>query len=144
MVEARRSSGENPAAEYALLTQIADELRRRIELLNAALGEMAAAKSALEEVEKLETGEEILVPLGSGVYLKATIADKQSALLALGADVVVERSFSEIREYLDRREQQIREALQKSVNDYQVVVSRLRELERELRATAGSQPRLTL
>ena len=143
MVEARRSSRENSAAEYALLTQIADELRRRIELLNAALGEMAAAKSALEEVEKLEKGEEILVPLGSGVYLKAMVADKQSALLALGADVVVERSFSEIKEYLDRREQQIREALQKSVNDYQVVVSRLRELERELRATTGPQPQLT-
>ncbi|RLF05648.1 MAG: prefoldin subunit alpha [Thermoprotei archaeon] len=132
-----RSRRERLAAEYTALSQLAEEVRRRIELLNATLNEVASAKSALEELEVVEEGEELLVPIGAGVYVRAKVSGKSEVLVTIGANILVEKSIEEARKYLDEREQKLRDMLQRHVSDYQSLMSRLGEIERELRSRSG-------
>ncbi|MCD6357630.1 MAG: prefoldin subunit alpha [Thermoprotei archaeon] len=132
-----RSRRERLAAEYTALSQLVEEVRRRIELLNATLNEVASAKSALEELEIVEEGEELLVPIGAGVYVRTRISGKSEVLVTIGANILVEKSIEEARKYLDEREQKLRDLLQRHMSDYQSLVSRLGEIERELRSRSG-------
>ncbi|RLE96867.1 MAG: prefoldin subunit alpha [Thermoprotei archaeon] len=132
-----RSRRERLAAEYTALSQLVEEVRRRIELLNATLNEVVSAKSALEELEIVEEGEELLVPIGAGVYVRTRISGKNEVLVTIGANILVEKSIEEARKYLDEREQKLRDLLQRHMSDYQSLVSRLGEIERELRSRSG-------
>ncbi|MEM1509090.1 MAG: prefoldin subunit alpha [Thermofilaceae archaeon] len=130
-------SKEELVAEYATLGQLAEELRRRIDLLNVSLNELTAAKSAVDELVNVKEGEEVLVPVGAGIYVKANISNTKIVLVSIGANIIVERSLEEAKKYLDDREQRVRDALQKTLGDYQAVVSRMRELERGIRTTSS-------
>lgn len=132
MAEARER--EELRAEYGALAQLLEDVRRRVELLNTTLAELAAAKSALEEIGSLSEGEELLVPVGAGVFVRARLASKDKVLVTLGANVMVEKTLEDTRKYLEEREQKVRDALQKSVADYQALVGRLREIEQRLRS----------
>ncbi len=130
----RRPERERLAAEYTLLSQLLEDVRRRIDLLNAGLNEVALAKRALEELQKLSEGEEMLVPVGAGIYVRARLASKSSVLMTIGASIMVERTLEEAQKAVEAREQEIRDALQKSASDYQALLNRLRELEQQIRS----------
>lgn len=127
-------SREELAAEYGMLAQLLEDLRRRIEVLNTTLAELASAKSALEEISALGEGEELLVPIGAGVFVRAKLANNRSVLVTLGANIIVERTVDEARKFLEEREQRVRDLLQKSAADYQALANRLREVELRLKA----------
>jgi len=139
MTEARQSE-EQIAAEYAMVSQLAEDLRKRMELLNATLNEIAAAKRSLEELQKLSEGGEIWVPLGAGVFVRAKLADKSRVIVAVGANIMVEKTLEEAQRSLESKEQEVRDALGKSAADYQALLNRLRELERQIRGVGrGSE-----
>lgn len=129
-----RTTKEHLAAEYGALAQLLEDVRRRVDILNTTLAEISAAKSALEEVSSLSEGEELLVPVGAGVFVRAKLAGKDKVLVTLGANIMVEKALEDTRKYLEEREQKVRDALQKSVADYQALVSRLRDIEQRLRS----------
>lgn len=129
-----RTVREQLAAEYGALAQLLEDVRRRVDLLNTTLAELSAAKSALDEIGSLNEGEELLVPVGAGVFVRAKLAGKEKVLVTLGANIMVEKALEDTRKYLEEREQKVRDALQKSVADYQVLANRLRELEQRLRS----------
>lgn len=130
-----QSGREDVVAEYNLLSQLLDEIRKRIDLLNATLTEISASKSALDEVQVLNEGEELMIPLGAGVYARAKLASKNKMLVSIGAGLLVERTLDETRKTLENKEQRIRDALQRSLADYQAILNRLRELEQKIRVT---------
>lgn len=129
-----RTAKEQLAAEYGALAQLLEDVRRRVDILNTTLAEISAAKSALEEVSSLSEGEELLVPIGAGVFVRAKLAGKDKVLVTLGANIMVEKALEDTRKYLEEREQKVKDALQKSVADYQALVSRLRDIEQRLRS----------
>jgi prefoldin alpha subunit len=133
-VSESRTTKEQLAAEYGALAQLLEDVRRRVDILNTTLAEISAAKSALEEVSSLSEGEELLVPVGAGVFVRAKLAGKDKVLVTLGANIMVEKALEDTRKYLEEREQKVRDALQKSVADYQALVSRLRDIEQRLRS----------
>jgi len=133
-VSESRTAKEQLAAEYGALAQLLEDVRRRVDILNTTLAEISAAKSALEEVSSLSEGEELLVPIGAGVFVRAKLAGKDKVLVTLGANIMVEKALEDTRKYLEEREQKVKDALQKSVADYQALVSRLRDIEQRLRS----------
>jgi len=124
------------SAEYALLAQLANELRSQLDLLNAALNEVLTAKAALEEVSKLKGGEELLIPLGGGVMIKASFKGEHKVLVNVGSNVIVEKDLEGAVKYLSDREQALRRELQQRASEYRSILERLRELESKM-AQAG-------
>jgi len=121
--------------EYQQLARVAAEYQRRIDLLNAALDDVLQAKAAVDELKLLEDGEEILVPLGANVMVRASYRKTGKLLVSVGGGVMLERDFEGVREYLERREKTLRELVQRLSNEYQRVISRMSEIERRLGAT---------
>ena len=117
--------------EYQQLARLAAEYQRRIDLLNAALEEISNAKTAVSELESLQSDEEMLVPLGAGVMARAAYR-RGRLLVNIGSGVIVEKDFDEIKSFLESREKTVRDTINKLSLEYQKILNRLAEIEKQL------------
>jgi len=134
-----RETRERLTAEYAVVSQLAEEIRRQIDLLTSAIDEIATTRAALKEVEKLSGGEEMLVSLGSSVMIRVSYKKADKVLVRVGNDVVVEKSMEDAFEYLNEQEKNLRQTLERRSAEYQNVISRLAEIEKALRGRQSVQ-----
>ena len=129
MTEEKGVPVEKVLADYEMLRSQAEALQQNLDLINQHIAEFRLTLSTLEEIEKLEDGNEILVPMGSGSFTKAEIKDTGSVILSLGAEVAARKSIDEARKDLQARV----EELEKVREEHS---SRLGEIMKNLEAIA--------
>jgi prefoldin alpha subunit len=133
-------SGDNEALrrlipELQLLEGVAEELRTRIGLVNAAMSEFHAATSTIEGLKQATTGTTILVPIGGGSFIRAKVTDYEKVIVDVGANVSLEKSFDEAHEGLETRIRELektRANLQAQLQETESNSNRLRNQVREL------------
>jgi len=128
------------SAEYLILRNLIQELRRRAEILNRLLVEIDDTLSSLEGVKGLRDKDLVLFSIGSMSYVRGKIVDKDKILVNVGAGVVVEKTIDEAIEYLRDRQKNIQLELRTVIAQLQQASARLSEvegvLEREAKGTS--------
>lgn len=88
----------------------ADAMRQQLsglesqrELLADLMQEAKRSITTLEGVEKGTDGDELLVPVGAGTFLRATLADASRAITTLGSGVHADLPIPEARQRLSAR-----------------------------------------
>jgi len=109
--------------ELRLLESTADALQNRINLVNAALTELAFAATTIEGLERETKGTQLLVPIGGGSFINAKVATIEDLVVGMGAGVSVEKPREEAKQIIEKR---IAE-LQKSMNTLQQQLSQVLE-----------------
>ncbi|MFO8133426.1 MAG: prefoldin subunit alpha [Thermoplasmatota archaeon] len=109
-----------------------DTLYRQVQLLDEFIGECQQAQDALEEIAEGAKGEQMLVPLGGNVFMRATIADTEKVLTGVGSDVVVEKSVSTASDFLEKRIEELRQREEKLIEASQDIRARVQELQQRL------------
>ncbi len=97
-------------AEIRLLEGSAQTLQLRLEIINSSLNEATVAKATLEGMKGKPPGTEILIPIGSGSFLRASLLDGDRLIMGIGANVSMERSFDESISELARRIEELEKA----------------------------------
>ncbi|HLC92161.1 MAG TPA: prefoldin subunit alpha [archaeon] len=110
------------------------EISRRVNSLQSFRNELQAARDALEEVGKNEKGTQILVNLGGGVFIKASIDDASKAISSIAANAFTEKSGKELVKELDRKIGNLNNSLDAVAGEQQKVVMRLNQLEQIMEA----------
>jgi prefoldin alpha subunit len=87
---------ENAQADSAKL----EMANRQLGQLQQIATETAGASNALTELKKSDKGEVILVPLGSGIFIEASLANPQTVKTGLSGTVMVERTIGDALEKL--------------------------------------------
>ena len=119
----------NLLTELRLLEGTADALQNRINLVNAAMTELAFASATIEGLEKEKNGAPLLVPIGGGSFIKAEVTTTETMVVGMGAGVSVEKSKDEAKQIIEKRI----EELQKSMNALQQQLGQVLERMRENR-----------
>lgn len=109
-----------------------DTLYRQVQLLDEFIGECQQAQNALEDIAEGAEGEQMLVPLGGNVFMRATIADTERVLTGVGSDVVVEKSVSTASDFLEKRMEELRQREEKLIEASQDIRARVQELQQRL------------
>ena len=90
-----------------------DMFQGQLELINASLGNVMNTKTTIENIkEGVKENDEILVPIGGLVNIKATIKDPEKVLLSVTQDVVIEKDLDSSIEFLDKLIEQHNKQLQ--------------------------------
>jgi prefoldin alpha subunit len=85
----------------------------QLEIINASLGNVMNSKRTLENIKDgIKEGDEILVPIGGLVNIKASIKDPEKVLLAVTQDVIIEKDLDGSIEFLDKLIEQHNKQLQ--------------------------------
>ncbi|MBD3341952.1 MAG: prefoldin subunit alpha [Candidatus Lokiarchaeota archaeon] len=100
---------ENPQQNaQALLYQLRylreqrDMYSQQLEIINASLNNLINTKNTVENLKAVNDGEEILVPIGGILNLKAKVTNPDKVLLYAGHDVVIEKNLEDSIEYIDK------------------------------------------
>jgi len=123
------------------LIQLANQERQKLEQINNQLSrfqnfktELRAAKDALEDIEKNKKGEKMLVNLGAGIYMKASIEDTGKAISALSGNVFKEKNVKEITKILDKKIQGVDKTINSVAVEQQKTMSRVNQMEQVIAA----------
>lgn len=135
MVEQAQSSEklEGLVVEYRMLQGLSADLQQRINTLSSLLSELQAASSTIEEVEKVGEGAEVLIPIGGASYLKARLAHGGRVVVGLGAGVAVDKSLEDAKKYLEKRMEELSQALSTVQSQLVSVATRMAQLEPKIR-----------
>ncbi len=147
MVQQRRQPAESPSideemrallAEIRLMEGSARILQSRLDLVSAALSETLTAVQTLEGTKGNAENSEILIPIGSGSFVRAKLADPGKLLIGIGAGVVVEKTLEDSVKDLRLRSSELEKArssvtqqLGQILDQTEIYRSRLGELVRK-------------
>jgi prefoldin alpha subunit len=100
-------------AAYQQYQAQAEGIMRQLSLTQITAEGLERASAAADALGKAEVGQEILVPIGSGSFIHATLASKEKVVLNVGAGVSIEKNASEAAETLKTRKAEVLEGSRK-------------------------------
>jgi len=133
------------AYELRLREEQVKSLNDNLRLLSLQVDELGKTIDTINHIKNLAAGEEMLIPLGPGVFMKAKVADVSTLTMELGARILAERKPDAVAKILEEQKKQTEEArnsveqqLNSVVQRAQVVQKDLEELLKEIRSGASS------
>ncbi|MDD3492487.1 MAG: prefoldin subunit alpha [Candidatus Thermoplasmatota archaeon] len=116
-----------------------DAIFQQVQLIEDLMGEYRSAQNALEEIAKTGKGEDILVPIGGSVFLRASILDTERVLAGVGGGAVTEKSVSSAMDFLDKRIREMQAQEEKLIQMSQDIRGRVEQLNQKLRAQQDTE-----
>ena len=107
--------------------------QNQLEIINASLANIMNTKRTVENIkEGVEQDDEILIPIGGLVNIKATIKDSKKVLLAVTQDVIIEKDLDGALEYLDKIIEQHNKQIQFLTTQVQNIELNLQEISKNM------------
>ncbi len=100
-------------AAYQQYQTQADGIMRQLSLTQLTAEGLERASTAVDALNRAEVGQEIMVPIGSGSFIHATLASKEKVVLNVGAGVHIEKDAAEAQEILKVRKAEVQEGSRK-------------------------------
>jgi prefoldin alpha subunit len=119
-------------SQFRYLQEQRDAFQNQFELMNASILNLQNSKKTIQNImDGVKEGDEILIPIGGIVSIKASIKDTNNALLFVGQDTVIERSLGESIEFIDK-------LIEKYTESMKFVIERLQSIELALQSMGES------
>ncbi|RLE80690.1 MAG: prefoldin subunit alpha [Thermoprotei archaeon] len=113
---------------YSFLEELARQLEERLKLLETLYNELTTTISVVEEIGKMDSERDTLVPIGSSVYVFARIKEVDKVLLGVGANVFLEKKPEEAVEHLMVRRNEVVKELGNLRNQLSSVLGELEKI----------------
>jgi len=114
----------NLVAEIRMLEGAFNDISTRQGILERVLIESRTSIDTVKGIDST-TSEEIIIPIGGGMMLRAAPPKVDRVLLNIGANVVVERSKDEALKFMENRAKQLEESLVTLVGQRNQIAQRL-------------------
>lgn len=112
------------------LEQQASRYNQQIEILNGYYNEIHSAEQTLSEIEKSEENQNVLVPIGAGNFIYASVKDTKNVIVTIGAGIHNEKSLPDAIEVIKKKKTEVENQLTQIKSSYNEVIERLREIDR--------------
>lgn len=132
------SEAERLYAESQVMEDAANRLRTEMQRSVVANGEAVAAINAIRELKDGKESE-ILVQLGMGAMLRASLTSVESIPVSVGAGVVIEKSPNDAINYLESRIKELDVAIKNIQTNLDKIHTRLKSNRMELDNMAKAQ-----
>ena len=114
-----------------LYQQRMEALQQQASLVQMSLQDMDNAVKALSALENQKAGHEMLVPIGAGSYVHATLSKPEQVLVNLGAGVSMEKSVADSKSVLHSRRTDLEKVLLETTGAMEQTENELMRLQQE-------------
>ena len=118
--------------EMQMLGQQMQSLQKQLQFTEQQALELNMAKQAIEDISKTNQGAEILVPVVSGIFVKAQVKDSKQFIVNVGSNTAVTASAEESKRLLEEQETEIRKVQTQLNTELQKLGQKGAHLEKEL------------
>ncbi len=116
------------------LEQQATRYNQQIEILNGYYNEIHSAEQTLSEIENSKENQKVLVPIGAGNFIHASIEDAKNIVVTIGAGVHSEKSLPDAIESIKKKKTEVENQITQIKSSYNEVIERLREIDRVVKS----------
>ena len=118
--------------EIQILEQQIKQIQKNLEILNQQIFELNMISNSLTEIKKTKIGQELLIPLGSGIFIKTELKDNNEILTNVGSDVVVSKTNAETKTFIKSQTEFVTEMITKIEQELHLSISKYEELKEDL------------
>lgn len=115
---------------YRTLESRLDALTKQVDLISSKIVEVVSTISSIEDLEKNQ--ENILFRLGSETYTHGKVTDKNKLLVEIGAGIVLEKSIEESKQTLNKRREEMENALREIQTNISKISNAMNKLTPEI------------
>ena len=133
MSEDQNKQFEKAYQELQNLDKRGKDIQENLKQLDRQMNEFEITKNALSQLNDIELGKEMFVPISPGIFVKATIADNKEVMVNVGAGVGVEKPVDKARELIVAQSEELGSIRETLVQQLQDVYDRAQKLEENLR-----------
>ena len=108
-----------------------ESIEMQLQYLQSTLVEYQRAKMTVEHLSAVDDNSDILLPIGAGTFVNASLKNASNVLIGVGAGIVIEKTVDEALGKLDERMQRIQENLEKMASLGQKIQSDAEDLSRK-------------
>ena len=112
--------------EMQMLQQEVQKVEKEIIELEKRKIELEMVLSSLDEIKK-QKGDETLIPIGSGVFVKGKLTQKDKVLINIGADVVIEKNVADAKKIIVKQSEGITVLQQKIESDLREFINNVQQ-----------------
>ena len=96
--------------EMRMMEGTVNTLQQRLQVVLASVSELRLAKQSLGDLKDIESGSNLLVPVGGAAFIKASLGDVDKVVVGIGADVSLEMEYDDAVKDVDERLQEMEKA----------------------------------
>ena len=96
--------------EMRMMEGTVNTLQQRLQVVLASVSELRLAKQSLGDLKDIESGSNLLVPVGGAAFIKANLGDVDKVVVGIGADVSLEMEYDDAVKDVDERLQEMEKA----------------------------------
>jgi prefoldin alpha subunit len=114
-----------------MINQQLERLQDYMQRVNKQEAEVMLLKEALDQYERVQEGDKLLVPVAAGMFVKAkAVADKTIQVNA-GQNIVVPKSVADVNKMLDEQLSEMRKYETELQQQFDAALAELQRIEKE-------------
>ncbi|MEK6984286.1 MAG: prefoldin subunit alpha [Nanoarchaeota archaeon] len=131
-MENREQKAQEVYMEFQLLEQHIKKLQKQLELVTHQLMELNTTCHSLDEFTNIHSGKEILVPLSSGIFLKASVKDASELLVNVGANVAIKKDIPSTKKLVQKQMEEMAKIQKQMMEEMEKMTNHAAQLEGQL------------
>jgi len=100
MKEENKKEIQEKYMQMQMIEQQMQQVQKQMKVIEQQTQELNLTEQALDDLKNTKTGTEILVPLASGIFVKAELKDNEELAINIGADTVVKKNVEEAKKLI--------------------------------------------
>ena len=134
MAEDNEKRAQEMYMQFQAMDQHIKQLQKQLEAVTGQLMELDASSYSLDEFRKISPEKEILLPLSSGIFAKASIKDASELLVNVGANVVVQKNVDSAKRLIQSQIEEIKKIQKQLVGELEKMMGHAAQIEMQLQS----------
>ena len=124
--------------EMKLIEKEAQQIKSHLQVVEEQMHEVRHNATSIADIAKVKPGEEILVPIASGIFAKGTIKNTKNLLVGVGASIVVQKDIPSTIAILDKRIASLEKYQTELIGALNKLEERALAVDRDMRALSNN------
>jgi prefoldin alpha subunit len=112
-------------------------MQQRLEAIQVYLTNYRSGLMVLEEIEKKEDGEEMLINVGGSIFVEAKLVNPTKVTRGLGSGIRIEQSVESAKQVVSEAVESLGQQYEKLAQEYQTLVQRASVLNSQFQQLAA-------
>ena len=117
--------------EVKALDEQIKSMNAHLERIDEQIAELNSNKIVLNKFSDLKVGNELKVPITSGVYINAELKNTKKLLVNVGSGMTVEKTPKQVTKILDSQLTELVKYREQVVNQMKSLIDRIEEIQKE-------------
>ncbi len=118
--------------ELKALDEELKKLNNHLQGMDEQLAELESSRQTVIEFSNLKKGDELRVPLSSGIYIKSNVMDEKKLMINVGAGVTVEKTPDDVLKILDSQFAELSGYREQLIGQMKILIERIDEIQSQV------------